>query len=43
MIENKLVKKLIELNYTISFAESCTGGMLASTIINVNGKGRDIK
>ena len=43
MIENKLVKKLRELNYTISFAESCTGGMLASTIINVSGSSNVIK
>lgn len=43
MIENKLVKKLKELNYTISFAESCTGGMLASTIINVSGSSSVIK
>lgn len=37
MIENKLVEKLKEKKYKISFAESCTGGMLASTIINVSG------
>ena len=28
----KLVEKLIEKNITISFAESCTGGLLASTL-----------
>ncbi len=43
MIENKLVEKLKELNYTISFAESCTGGLLASTIINVSGSSNVIK
>ena len=37
MIENKLVEKLKEKNLKISFAESCTGGLLASTIINVSG------
>lgn len=37
MIENKLVEKLKEKKYKISFAESCTGGLLASTIINVSG------
>ena len=35
MKEEILVSKLIELNYTIASAESCTGGMFASTIINV--------
>lgn len=43
MIENILVNKLKELNYTISFAESCTGGLLASTIINVSGSSSVIK
>ena len=32
-----LVKKLIEKKIKISFAESCTGGMLASTITSVSG------
>ena len=36
-IEEVLVKKLKELNLTISTAESCTGGMIASTIVNVSG------
>ena len=35
MREKKLVLKLIEKNYHIAAAESCTGGMFASTIINV--------
>ncbi len=35
--EEVLVKKLIEKNYKISAAESCTGGMIASRIINVSG------
>lgn len=30
-----LVNKLIALNYCISFAESCTGGMLCSRIVDV--------
>ena len=30
-----LVKKLIEKKYTISFAESCTGGKMAATIVDV--------
>ena len=32
-----LVKKLIKKNLKISFAESCTGGMLASSIISISG------
>lgn len=42
-IENSLVKFLIDNNYTISTAESCTGGMIASTIINVSGASKIIK
>ena len=33
----KLVKKLIQKKLKISFAESCTGGMLASTVTSVDG------
>lgn len=36
-IEEIVVKQLIEKKYKISFSESVTGGMLASTIINVDG------
>ena len=32
-----LVKKLIKKNLKISFAESCTGGLLASSITSING------
>lgn len=35
MIEEKLVNILIEKGYTISSAESCTGGLFAGTIVNV--------
>ncbi len=35
MKEKKLVLKLIEKGYKIATAESCTGGMLASHIVNV--------
>lgn len=42
-IEEKLVKKLKELNYKISFGESITGGLLASTIINVSGSSNVIE
>ena len=34
-LNEKLVNKLIERNYTISAAESCTGGLLASKIVEV--------
>ena len=34
---NFLVKKLLKKKLKISFAESCTGGMLASSITSVNG------
>lgn len=36
-VEKTLVELLLKNNMTISFAESCTGGMLASTLINVSG------
>jgi PncC family amidohydrolase len=32
-----LVDELKKRNYTISFAESCTGGMMASTLVDVSG------
>jgi nicotinamide-nucleotide amidase len=32
-----LIKKLIKKKLKISFAESCTGGMLASTITSISG------
>ena len=37
---NKLVKKLIQRKLKISFAESCTGGMLSSTITSVSGSSK---
>lgn len=36
-VEKTLVELLLKNNMTISFAESCTGGMLATTLINVSG------
>ena len=42
-IEEVVVEKLRELGYFISTAESCTGGMIASTIVNVNGSSRVFK
>ena len=37
---NKLVKKLILKKIKISFAESCTGGMLSSTITSISGSSK---
>tara|TARA_B100000767_G_scaffold216005_1_gene203535 strand:+ start:483 stop:953 length:471 start_codon:yes stop_codon:yes gene_type:complete len=37
---NKLVKKLIKKKLKISFAESCTGGMLSSAITSVSGSSK---
>ncbi len=36
-IEEVIVEELRKRHWTISFAESCTGGLLASTIVNVSG------
>jgi nicotinamide-nucleotide amidase len=37
---NKLVKKLIQKKLKISFAESCTGGLLSSTITSISGSSK---
>jgi len=39
-LANKLIKKLIKKKLKISFAESCTGGMLSSTITSVSGSSK---
>ena len=39
-LANKIVKKLIQKKLTISLAESCTGGMLSSTITSVSGSSK---
>ncbi len=39
-IEEELVAILIEKKYTITTAESCTGGMISSAIVNVAGASR---
>ena len=39
-LANKLVKRLIQKKLKISFAESCTGGMLSSSITSVNGSSK---
>ena len=36
----KIVKLLIKKKLTISFAESCTGGLLASTITSISGSSK---
>lgn len=36
-LETQLVELLAEKKYTITTAESCTGGMIAGTIVNVAG------
>lgn len=36
-IEEKVYQELVRLNKKITFAESCTGGMLATKLINVSG------
>lgn len=35
--EVELVKKLTKKRYTITVAESCTGGLVSATIVNVSG------
>jgi nicotinamide-nucleotide amidase len=37
---NKILKKLIKKKLKISFAESCTGGMISSTITSVSGSSK---
>ena len=39
-LANKLVKKLIQKKLKISFAESCTGGMLSSTITSISNSSK---
>ena len=39
-LANKLVKKLIQKKLKISFAESCTGGLLSSTITAIGGSSK---
>ena len=39
-LANKLVKSLIKKKLKISFAESCTGGMLSSTITSISGSSK---
>lgn len=36
-LEEKIVRQLQKLNYTVTTAESCTGGLLAGRLLNVSG------
>ena len=37
---NKIVKKLIKKKIKVSFAESCTGGLLSSSITSISGSSK---
>ena len=39
-LANKIVKKLIKKRLKVSFAESCTGGLLSSSITSINGSSK---
>ena len=39
-LANKIVRKLIKKKLRVSFAESCTGGLLSSTIIAISGSSK---
>mgnify|MGYP006112158545 FL=1 len=39
-LPNKVVKKLIKKKLKISFAESCTGGLLSSSITSISGSSK---
>ncbi len=37
LLQNKIIKKLIKNNISISVAESCTGGLIANSIVKNDG------
>ena len=39
-LANKVVQKLIKKRLKVSFAESCTGGLLSSSITSINGSSK---
>ena len=39
-LANKIVKKLIKKKLKVSFAESCTGGLLSSSITSISGSSK---
>ena len=36
-LEEEVVHKLLEKNLTLTTAESCTGGLIAASIVDVSG------
>ncbi|MCR5145623.1 MAG: CinA family protein [Lachnospiraceae bacterium] len=36
-LEQDIVNRLIEMHFTVATAESCTGGMIASSIVDISG------
>ena len=42
-LASNLVKKLIKKKITLSFAESCTGGLLSSTLTSINNSSKIFK
>ena len=40
MLNKQVVKKLIKKKIKISFAESCTGGMLSKSITSISGSSK---
>ena len=42
-ISKKLVKLLIKKKLSISFAESCSGGLFSSSITSINGSSKVFK
>ena len=40
LLEKKIVKKLIQKKLQISIVESCTGGLLSSTITSISGSSK---
>ena len=39
-LANKVVKKLIKKKLKVSFVESCTGGLLSSSITSISGSSK---
>ena len=42
-LESKIIDELAKRNFTISCAESCTGGLIISSLINIAGASKVIK
>ena len=41
--ENEVAKKLMKLDFTVSVAESCTGGLISSLLTDVSGSSSFVK